>query len=206
MDKLDEIQTDDDEALTKLIAAYESKKFLSEEAPRMVASVHFNVKNFSALMLKIFKSLYTDFNFGNHKKIFKMVAETFGIDCDANEQISFENFIANYERFAAYRKNFLARRALLLENFLVNDLFENCYPWRYEAGVAKNFGIFVTTYKIFELVTFAAEQQNLADKKNLSLFTSCLLSLITHTESFAKNILNFLPDDIFDSLETLIDA
>ncbi len=206
MDKLDEIGHNDEESLMKLITAYESKKFLSEQAPRMTASVHFNAQNFSALMVKIFESLYTDFDFEDRKKIFEMVAETFGIVLDANEQISVENFAANYERLADKRKNFLTRRALIMENFLVNELFGNCYPWRYKASVAKNFGIFVATYKLFELMTFAAEQQNSADKENLSLLTGYLLSSINHTEPFAKKILNFIPDDIFDSLETLLDA
>ena len=206
MDKLDEIKTDDDDGLTKLIAAYESKKFLSEQAPRMTSSVHFNAKNFSALMVKIFESIYTDFDFGNSKKIFNTVAETFGIVLDANEQTSVENFAANYERFADERKNFLTRRSLLLENFLVNELFENCYPWRHQASVAKNFGFLAMTYKVFELMTFAAEQQNLADKTNLSLLTACFLSLIGHTGLFAKKIMEFIPDEIFDSMETLLDA
>ncbi|MBR3745823.1 MAG: flagellin lysine-N-methylase, partial [Selenomonadaceae bacterium] len=205
MDRLDEIEPSDDEALTKLIAAYESKKFLSEQAPRMSASVHFDAKKFSSLMLKIFRSLYADFDFGNHKRIFEMVSETFGIDFNAKGQISVEKFDVNYERLAETRKNFEARRALLLENFLVNELFVNCYPWRYDIGIAKNFGLFVVTYKIFELMIFMAEQQNLADKKNLSLFTGCFLSLMNHTEPFAKNILSFIPDDIFDSLEMLLE-
>lgn len=205
MDRLDEIEPADDEALTKLIAAYESKSFLAQQTPRMFASVHFDEKKFVALMLRILNSLYTDFAFGDYGKIFDMIFQTYGILPDTDGQISFEKVVANYVRLAEARKKFWARQALFLENYLVNELFVNCYPWRHDTGIPKNFGIFAAAYKLFELFAFAAEQHNLSDKKNLSLLTGWFLSLMDHTEPFTRKLLNFVPEDVFDSLETLLD-
>lgn len=51
-------------------------------------------------------------------------------------------------RFDASRKILPAEFATVAENFLVNEIILNAFPWRIDAGITKNFGVFLTIYKI----------------------------------------------------------
>lgn len=191
-------------ALKKLIAAYESKSFLAEQVPRMLATVQFDAKKFVGLMLELLETLYGTDEFDKDRKFLGMVAKTLGIVPDANGQVSAAAIAANYIRLSDKLKNFSARRATFMENYLVNELFLNAYPWRHEKSIAKNFGIFAASYKLFELITFAAEQENFCAKENLLALTDWFLSSADHNNDFMKKILERVPDDIFSTLETLL--
>ena len=52
--------------------------------------------------------------------------------------------------FDASRKILPADLATLAENFLVNEIVLGAWPWRLDAGIAKNFGAFLTIYKVLE--------------------------------------------------------
>ncbi len=207
LDRFDEIISDKlgRDALTQLIAAYESKSFLSEQVPLMLASVSFDVKKFFRVMLKVLESFYANITSDDDRKLFDAFAKTFDIVTDANE-IPAAKVIGNYERLADARKAFLAQRSTVLENYLVNELFLNCYPWRHATSIAKNYGIFVAQYKFFELLVFAAGQQGFTDNKYLIRFTDCFLSLADHNNDFIKKILERVPDDILTAIETLLNS
>ena len=181
LDKLDEIIFDglDDDALTKLIAAYKSKKFLSTQVPKMFSAVPFDAEKFSELLFAILEKL-SDEKFSAVKELL------------VHEKIS-----------AATLKNFTARWSTFMENFLVNELFMTCLPWKFQASVAKNFGVFVASYKIFELMTFAAAQQDFSRDVLLHLAVS-FTKQADHGDGFTKVILDAVPDDIFVTLETLL--
>ena len=51
-------------------------------------------------------------------------------------------------RFDATQKILPGEFATLAENFLVNEIILNVFPWRIDAGITKNFGVFLTIYKI----------------------------------------------------------
>ncbi|MBR1807038.1 MAG: flagellin lysine-N-methylase [Selenomonadaceae bacterium] len=214
LDRLDELFTKKDvtaveleillDALKKLIAAYESKTFLSEQVPHMLEVVNFNAKKFVGLMLELIESFYADKD-SSDKAILDQIALTLDIVPDANGQVSAAKITENYNRLAAERKDFLTRRAMFLENYLVNELFLTCFPWKFTESIAKNFGVFVATYKLFELVTFSTEQQNFVGKKNLLLLTGWFLSSADHSDEFGKKLLELAPDDILVSIETLLE-
>ena len=193
------------DALKKLIAAYESKDFLSEQVPLMLASVTFDAKKFVGLMLELLESLYGGVNLGDDRTLLDSLVTTLEVVPDAQGQVSSADIVAKYKRLADKRKDFLSRRSTVLENYLVNELFLNCYPWRHEESVAKNFGVFVASYKLFELLIFAAEQQGFADDKDLIKFTHWFLSSADHNEVFVKKILELAPDDILSAIETLLE-
>ena len=94
-----------------------------------------------------------------------------------------------------------------MENFLINELFANCVPWRNEATVAQNFGLFVAAYKVFELLTFAAGKQNLFVRSELLRLVDLLTSQTDNTTATRLNLLNlFAGDDMFSTLETFLEG
>ena len=209
VDRLNEIFFDvtKEDALTKLVAAYESKKFLSEQVPRMLASVHFDAKKFVDRMTKISEAIYEHLLFdAAGKKFLDALNDTLDILPAADKKISAEKIADDYERLADARKNFSARYTTLLENFLVNELFLTCLPWNAKERFAKNFGVFVATYKLFELLAFAAVRKNFCGKDELVRLVVWFIGQAGHNKNFAKRILPFISDDMFSSLEIFLEA
>lgn len=203
LDRLEEISSGeiDADALIKLIAAYESKNFLASEVPSMLSSVHFNAGIFIGTMLNIFETLYSNAMYlgytGLERRFVKAVAETLELKPDENNSISAASVIARYEKLAAERKNFSEQYATFLENYLVNELFQNCYPWRFTASIMQNYAMFVATYKVFELFTFAAWQNGLDSKDDLLRFIEWFTTQSNHTNGFRQKI--------FDSIKNMSD-
>ncbi len=208
LDRLDEIIADglDDESLTKLIVAYESKIFLSEQVPLMLATVQFDAKKFIGRILTILENLYRAGVPDYSKKSLDALIGTFEIIPDSSGKVSVTKIAANYERFADERKNFQARYSTFLENFLVNEMFLTCFPWKFKESIAKNFGVFVAEYKIFELLAFSAVQKNLGNRTELLELVDWFATQKDHNNVFGKKFLESLPDDIFSSIETFLEA
>jgi len=128
-----------------------------------------------------------------------------GIIPDEKNQVFVTKIADNYRRLATERKLFTARRANFMENFLVNELFLTCFPWKFQAVAAKNFGVFVAEYKLFELLVFAAAQKNFGEDFLLDL-TVWFTRQSEHDNGFAQIIFDSVSEDIFDSFEALLDA
>lgn len=193
----------DELALTKLIATYESKNFLTEQVPRMLASVNFNAEKFVALILILLETFYSDLYLGDERKFTNTVADT--LELNQNENfVSLATVVASYERLADERKNFLSHYSTFLENYLVNEIFLNICPWLHAEHFTKTFISFAISYKIFELMMFSATRQGLNGKDDLLRLTSWYTLQMDHTEFFKEKISKYLED--FDDLPTLMDT
>ena len=186
LDKLEEISAGsiDDDALTKLIAAYESKKFLSEQVPLMLASIHFDTQTFRIVVDSVLSFIP-----------------------DETKLLPVTNVVANYERFADARKNFLAQHSTLLENYLVNEIFLNVYPWRFTGTITNNFIVLLTTYKIFELLLFAAVQSGFDAKDDLLTLINWFTTQTDHHGELQRRIFKHCQNrgDTFELMESLIE-
>ncbi len=67
-----------------------------------------------------------------------------------------ENFLASEVPLMLRSVDFIAEKVLspefetVAENFLVNEIFLNIYPFRIDASIVRNFGVLLTVYKIFK--------------------------------------------------------
>ena len=76
------------------------------------------------------------------------------------------------EVFAALEENFIdigdaqlpAELELPAENFLVNEIFLNAYPFCVDASLVQNFGVFAATYKVFERLAIFSDVMTAADR------------------------------------------
>ena len=176
LDRLEEIFADFNEAaLTKLITAYESKKFLAEQVPLMLQSISFDADKFVRLMSELSDTLP------------KPVAQTL--------------------RQLPNKKSFLAEHATFLENYLVNELFLNIYPWRFEGRLMQNFAAFVAEFKLFELITFSATLKG-SDKQTLIELIGWFTTHFDHNDEYKQMPFELFHnmDDPFDMLESLLDS
>mgnify|MGYP006916032517 CR=1 FL=1 len=189
LDRLDEIfsaKVFDDAALIKLISAYESKKILAEQVPFMLRSITLDTKKFSVIMFDLCKDFFGETKFTNN------ISKT----------------AANYKRLGSFRKKFLAEHATFLENFLVNELFLNVYPWRFEGDIVKNFGVFAIKYKIFELTLISTALKNPVGKEELLSLADWFCSQFDHVEVYQRKIFSYLQgkEDAFNLLESLFEG
>ena len=188
--ELEKISADKD-ALIKLIAAYESKKFLAEQVPRRLSSVSFDAKKFIGLALKIFETLYGGKEArltAEGRQFMDALIDTLQIVPNKNGRVSLSKIAANYEHLADEREKFLAQYSTVLENYLVNELFMGCYPWRYTERIAINYGVFVTGYKIFELILFSATLKGYGGKGDLLKLVDWYVTQTDHSKSFNEKI------------------
>ena len=189
LDALDEIfstEPFDNAALTKLISAYESKKFLMEQVPRLLRVVKFDAKKFAALMFELADKFYGTGKF-----------------TDAVSKIA-----ANGDKLKTFKKNFLSEHATFLENFLVNELFINCYPFRFERSIIRNFGVFAIKYKIFELTFLLAALKNPLGDNDLIALANWFATQFDHVEAYHRQIFDYLRgrDDALDLMNSLLEG
>ena len=185
LDKLDEISAHglDEDALIKLIAAYESKKFFAEQVPHMIRSVTFNEEKFSRLMLETFAEL-------------------------PDKIISGAAVAANYKLLVVFRKKFRAKYAIFLENFIVNEFFMLCCPWRFSSTFTNNFAFFVALYKLFELMLLSAAVKNSLTKERLMTLARHFEKQIIHVQECQEKIFLKLENagDVLTFTEALLEG
>ena len=187
VDRLEEIFSDFDEvALIKLISAYESKKFLKEQVPLILQSVSFDIKKFVCLMLELLKKFFDEETLPEDKKFIKSVSETF--------------------QHLPNKKFFLAKYSTFLENYLVNELILNIYPWKFEGSLTQNILAFVAEYKLFELIIFSATFKG-SSKKELIELTGWFATRFDHTGEYKRIIFEHFNDmnEPFNLIESLLD-
>ena len=204
LDKLEELyfKKPGIEALRKLIAAYESKDFLREQVPLMLQIINFDAKKFMGLALNMFEIFYGGEEAKlslQGRKFMNAVIETLDIKPDENNSV--------YEKLADARKNFREKYSTFLENYLVNELFLNLYPWRLNNSVSKNFATFLTSYKLFELIMFSATLNGFSSKDDLLKIVDWFTTQSNHNKSFYDKIIKHFEsaDDIFFVMESLLE-
>ena len=206
MDKLEEISAGglNEYALIKLVAAYESKQFLAKQVPLMIQTIQFNPRRFIGLMLRLFDTIYG----GTNDKYVRAVADALGIVPDKNNRVSVSQIAANYQRLEAARHKFLNDYSTVLENYLVNELFMNCYPWRFTESISNNCALFLTTYKIFELILFAATLKGLHSKGDLLKLITWFTRQKVHSlgNDFYKKIFGQIKGDLLTLMESFLDT
>lgn len=189
VDRLAEIFSDfDEDALTKLIAAYESKKFLAEQVPPMIQSVSFDAEKFIEFMRGLLKKIFDGAEFVKPDKLLKAIDETFPR--------------------VPEKKFFVAEYATFFENFLVNELFLSVFPWKFEGSIAQNFSAFVAEYKLFELIIFSVSLRGFNGKKDFVDTAGWFTTRFDHTKEFKRRIFSSIKDsdEPFALMGTLLEG
>lgn len=199
LDRLEKISTNglDVDALLKLIDAYESKTFLARNFPSLLRTVRFDARKFIGLMINLLN--VTCNNLG--AELLSAVKDALQIE---GNRVSISQLAARYQSLRSERNTFLRRHSIALENYLVNELFRHCYPWRLKRSVSDNFALFATVYKILELILFATTLRR-DDKQSLLQTVSYFAERIDHSEPLQLNIMKHIPraDNTFVLMDTL---
>lgn len=176
----------------------------------MIQSVSFDATKFIGLMMEMFESFF-GLRSGRPPEEIRLslgrVTDLLQIKPDKNNQISISAIAANYERLAGARRKFLAEYSTFLENYLVNELFLNLYPWKDHYRPSRSLSVFLIEYKVFELFVFAATQAGFSGKDDLLKLVDWYTSEIDHGDCFKEKIFAYLEErkDFFELMETLLE-
>ena len=210
LDKLQEIISDDTgiEMVLDLIAAYRSEKFLLNEMLPLLQGFNFDANKFITFIMKFISYTSEHLQTKEGWKFLCAFTDAFRIKPDENHQVSLSEIAANYNRLAEARKKFLADYSTFLENYIVNEIFYSLYPWRFlDKSITKNFAIFLISYKIFEMITFATVQGGLNSKEDLLQMVDWFMNRSDHSPKLYEKFFKLLEgvDDTYLLMDILLD-
>lgn len=195
LDRLQEYKAEnqDTEILLDLIEIYRSEEFLSEEMLPLVQSFVFDASKFISFMIKFISCTLDILKVRKGRRFLTAFEKTLSIKPDENEEISISEVTANFKELVDAHKDFLDKYSPFLENYLVNELFYSFYPWRFhEESFTKNFAVFLISYKIFELMTFATVHSGLDSKEDLLAMVDWFMMRTDHSSDLYKRFLELL--------------
>ena len=155
--------------------------------PLILQSISFDADKFVRLMSELLKKFADEEPFPKDKKFIQSLNQTLQPFPD--------------------KKSFLAEHSTFLENYLVNELILNIFPWRFEGRLMQNFAAFVAEYKLFELITFSATLKS-SDKQALIELVGWFTTRFDHTGEYKQMTFEHFNDvdDPFDLMESLLEA
>lgn len=210
LDKLQEYQTEEQDIndVAQLIAGYRSEEFLKGDAVGLAQSFTFDAYRFMSFMLRFIN--YTAEVLlvgGDGGKFFKAFDSTLKIKHDKSNQVTISEIATNFESLADARANFIDKHSSFLENYLINELFFGLYPWHFsKQSITKNYAIFLISYKIFELMTFATVHSGLDSKEELLRMVDWFMTRNDHNKQLSDRFLKLLEgiDDTYLLMATLL--
>lgn len=157
----------DFETILTLNKIYTSEEFFWGQIPILIDSVKFQPKEFAALMSTVTQKI-----------------------CDGVAQ----NFLQqiNFDVAAKVRKKFFKKYSMMLENYLVNELFSGVYPFKISGTIQHNYAIFAVNYKILETLALSLYAKN-SERKILEMIIELTVDL-NHNENFLSAITDAVKD------------
>ena len=216
LDRLDEmIDNYNLEEIEKLTEIYSSADFIKQYAPIFASSVKFDAQKFVKIIFETFEALYSGESSFLKKDIrsVEAVFDALEITVDEDNKINTGLVAKKYMDFGEFRKVFVAKFATVFENFLVNEFFMNQYPWKFKGSITYNFGVFVTIYKMLELITMSVALSNLKKDKQppineieLTAEIIIFVNNIDHNNSYLNRISEHLSgkDDTAAIMQSLL--
>ena len=218
LDKIDEIISAGNlKEIENVVAIFSSEDFLKNETPNLMKSINFDQKEYLKIIFGTLETVYG----GNSqfavedKRFIDMVTNTFEIKLNENNQVSLDHLVEIYEKMGEFRKNFLNTFSTLFENYLVNEFFLGLYPWRISESIIFNYGFYLTTYKILELISLSLAVSNFKkdptkippiNKFDLAALAMNFSTHLDHNDEYRKKISEYLKDknDIFSLMQSLL--
>ena len=197
-----------DYELNQLNAFYKNKKFLEDQAAQFSAVLPFNTHSHIKVMLGLLETLY---GVGNtvgidEQKIIRAITSTLKLKADENNQMPISEVVPTYNALKEEHKKFIGTFSTIFENFLVNEFFMNMYPFRLKSNLKLNYGMFVITYKMLDLVTFSMFMANHSDTKDLIEQIMWYANSLDHNKNYFNKILEYMEDksDILEIMQNML--
>ena len=153
--------------ISTLNKLYTAEEFFAGQVPLLLDSVKFQPKEFVMLMSSVIEKIRG----GSAEKFLSQI---------------------NFDVSATVRKKFLKKYSLMLENYLVNEFFGGCYPFKVNGTIQHNYAIFAVNFKILETAALSLCVKNSA-RKILDMIIELTVDL-NHNENFLHAITDAVKD------------
>ena len=218
LDRLDELRSAGRfDEIEQLVAVYSSEEFLQSESARLIADIEFDAVKYIRMMFNLLESIYgegSEFNHSNRRYI-DAIRDVLEIKVDENNGVSLSKIAANYQKLSSARSEFLKKNSIRLEHYLVNEFFLGVYPWKTPYPILQNYGIFVATYKILELIALSLDVQWQRISNNtkempeeyqlLPTMMQCATN-VDHNAKYLSCVLEHLEKDVLTIMRSLLDG
>ncbi len=154
--------------IPQVLEMYESKGIIYESLQAVWQNANFDYKKFVKIMLSdILEVLYGKDSKSSSlgEKIFSVFKAFLNIDSENMDEKKIDEVAKKLAELEPLHEKFTDHFAIIFENWLVNEFFINCYPWSIKKSIPNNFGVFVATYKIVNLMAFVDSLVNNALKQ-----------------------------------------
>ena len=195
LDKVDEILNKHKVfEIDEVNSVYQKSDFLAEQAKQFAEVIKFNAHDHIKIMLGIFEKLYGGNNVQNDddRILLDALKVALKINPDENGTVSISEVTQNYNELAEEREKFLQKFSTVFENYLVNEFFVNCYPFRFYSELIFNYDIFVTFYKMLEFLTFAASISKDINERDLMNHIIWYAVNTDHNIDYINKIIEYL--------------
>ena len=222
LDRLDEILKNKNyEEIEKIVPVYTSEDFLKNDFKGFIETLNFNAENYVKMIFNVIYSIYgeenSQFAFKDQNFI-DSVNWVFNLHPDNNGQLLIKDIAARYKELEKLRTDFINYFSTVFENYLVNEFFMNLYPFKIPHSTMQNYGLFVTVYKLVEILTFChcvdkftndAQAKNFTEQKKKIDLSAAVMQITTnldHNNEYMNRIIKNLEgkDDVIEIMESLL--
>lgn len=176
----------------QILEMYESDGIIYESLQSVWQDANFDYKKFIKFMLgDIMEVLFCKDSKDSAvaKGMFGAFKAFLKIDSENLDDASLENAVKKFKELEPLHQKFSEHFSIIFENWLVNEFFINHYPWSFETSIPNNFGVFVATYKIVELMAFIDSMaKNALKQKSLLDIINYMARYLNHNPKFIKKI------------------
>lgn len=171
-DRIEEIWVDirlfDD--IDKVSAIYQDSNFLREQVAQFSQVIEFNSHKYIETIIGLLETLYGEGNIQqpNDRKILDAFSHTLKLKTDEENLVKITPLAARYTELKEERQKFLQQFPTVFENYLINELIMHTVPFTSEeTKLSYGYGIFVTLYKMFEILAFSVAMEGNSSKEDL---------------------------------------
>lgn len=218
LDKLDEIISSNKLGeIENVSAVFSSEEFLQNEAPNFVKAINFDEKEHMKMVFGTLETLYGEGSAysTSDRQFLNAVTDTLELKVDENNQVPLNSLVENYKKISDFRKEFMKKFSSAFENYLVNEFFINLYPWAFKESILHNYGIFLITYKILEMITLSLAISNFKkdpdktpplDKIGFSAAVMKFANNVDHNPEYINKISDYFQDknDVISLMKSLL--
>ena len=200
LDIIDEtIKAEKFDDIPQILEMYESKGIIYESVQAVWNDAKFDYRKFVKVMLSgIMEILYgkDPIMHSLGEGLFSAFKDFLKIDNNGIDEKKIDEVAKKLSELEPLHEKFTDHFAIIFENWLVNEFFINCHPWHVKKSIPNNFGVFVATYKIIDLMAFIDSLASNALKlKALLNAISYFARHIDHNKNYIKNISNEIGEE-----------
>ena len=190
----------------KVNSIYKDINFLQEQSAQMSAILKFNAPNYIKMMRDLFKIFCDskDKEFPEEKNFADAAINLLQLQNAEDDEDTINAAAEKYISLSAEREKFSQRCSTVFENYLVHELFFNVYPFKFYEKPTFNYSVFLTIFKMLELITFLNSLEN--NEQDLTAEIIWYASNVDHNQEFMNKIADYFltKNDIAEILQSML--